>query len=84
MNKILVINAGSSSLKFSLIEMPEEKEIAQWELQADPDPTKRMPQHIFIKLNEKLQKDKKEVMDALEIAYSTAPQKIDYTEKIIN
>ena len=28
MNKILVINAGSSSLKFSLIEMPEEKEIA--------------------------------------------------------
>ena len=28
MSKILVINAGSSSLKFSLIDMPEEKEIA--------------------------------------------------------
>ena len=27
MTKILVINAGSSSLKFSLIDMPEEKEI---------------------------------------------------------
>ena len=28
MTKILVINAGSSSLKFSIIDMPEEKEIA--------------------------------------------------------
>ena len=32
----------------------EEKELAQWEAQADPDPAKRMPQHIFQQLNEKL------------------------------
>lgn len=76
-HKAIIKNLESKKIEL------EEKEIAQWELQADPDPTKRMPQHIFIKLNEKLQKDKKEVMDALEIAYSTAPQKIDYTEKII-
>lgn len=60
----------------------EEKELAQWEAQADPDPSKRMPQHIFQQLNEKLLKEKEEIRQALCKAYEAMPEPVDYEEKI--
>lgn len=60
----------------------DEKELAQWEAQADPDPAKRMPQHIFQQLNEKLLKEKEEVRQALCKAYESMPEPVDYEEKI--
>lgn len=58
------------------------RELSQWEAQSDPDPTKRMPHAIFVQLNEKLQKEKAEVEDALHEAYETVPQSIDYENKV--
>lgn len=60
----------------------DEKELAQWEAQADPDPSKRMPEHIFKKLNEKLLKEKEEVRQALCKAYESMPEPVDYEEKM--
>lgn len=60
----------------------EAKELAQWEAQADPDPAKRMPQHIFQQLNEKLLMEKEEVRQALCKAYESMPEPVDYEEKI--
>lgn len=61
----------------------DEKEMSQWESQSDPDPSKRMPQHIFQKLNEKLLKEKEEVQQALCKAYESMPEPVDYEEKIV-
>lgn len=61
----------------------EAKELAQWEAQADPDPAKRMPQHIFSQLNEKLLREKEEVQEALCKAYEAMPEPVDYQEKIV-
>lgn len=61
----------------------EAKELAQWEAQADPDPAKRMPQHIFQLLNEKLLKEKEEVRQALCKAYESMPEPVDYHEKLM-
>lgn len=58
------------------------KELAQWESQADPDPKKRMPQHIFEQLNEKLLKEKEEIQQALCKAYESMPEPVDYQEKM--
>ena len=58
------------------------KEVAQWEAQSDPDPTKRMPHEIFQKLNEKLLKEKAEVQQALCKAYESMPEPVDYSEKV--
>ena len=60
----------------------EAKELAQWEAQADPDPAKRMPQHIFQQLNEKLLKEKEDVRQALCKAYESMPEPVNYEEKI--
>ena len=60
----------------------EEKELAQWEAQADPDPAKRMPQHIFDQLNKKLLQEKEEVRQALCKAYESMPEPVDYEEKM--
>ena len=60
----------------------EAKEISQWEMQSDPDPAKRMPQHIFQQLNEKLLKEKEEVRQALCKAYESMPEPVDYKEKV--
>lgn len=59
----------------------DKKELAQWEAQADPDPAKRMPDHIFQKLNEKLLKEKEEVRQALCKAYESMPEPVDYEEQ---
>lgn len=61
----------------------EAKELAQWEAQADPDPSKRMPQAIFQKLNEKLLKEKEEIRQALCKAYESMPEPVDYEHKIM-
>ena len=59
------------------------KELSQWEAQSDPDPAKRMPQHIFQQLNAKLLKEKEEVQQALCKAYESMPEPVDYTEKVV-
>ena len=60
----------------------EAKELAQWESQAHPDPSQRMPPHIFKMLNEKLQKEKAELMEAMCNARKSMPEPVDYQEKI--
>ena len=60
----------------------EAKELAQWEAQANPDPSQRMPAEIFKKLNEKLLAEKEEVKEAMCNARKSAPQRIDYEEKL--
>jgi len=59
----------------------DEKELAQWEAQADPNPAKRMPEHIFQRLNEKLLQEKEEVRQALCKAYESMPDPVDYEEQ---
>ena len=59
----------------------DKKELAQWEAQADPDPARRMPDHIFQKLNEKLLREKEEVRQALCKAYESMPEPVDYEEQ---
>lgn len=61
----------------------EEKEVAQWEAQYDPDPDKRLPQHIFKKLNEKLLKEKEEINKALCKAKGSMPKEINYKEELL-
>lgn len=61
----------------------EKKEIEQWDAQYDPDPAKRLPQHIFAKLNEKVLKEKEEVNKALDKAKDSAPKHIDYRDELI-
>lgn len=61
----------------------EKKEIEQWEAQYDPDPSKRLPQHIFAKLNEKVLKEKEEVNKALVKAKDSMPKHIDYREELV-
>lgn len=58
------------------------KELAQWEAQSDPDPSKRMPHEIFQQLNAKLLKEKEEVQQALCKAYESMPEPVDYSERI--
>lgn len=61
----------------------EKKEVDQWEAQYDPDPSKRLPQHIFAKLNEKVLKEKEEVNKALEKAKDSIPKHIDYRDELV-
>lgn len=68
-------------LKARQVEL-QEKELAQWEAQADPDPSKRMPDHIFKVLNERLLKEKEEIRAALCKAYESMPEPVDYEEKL--
>ena len=81
-------NRDSAQLHRNLIKRLEAKraeldakELAQWEAQADPDPAKRMPPHVFQALNEKLLKEKEEVRQALCTAYESMPEPVNYEEK---
>jgi hypothetical protein len=60
----------------------EAKELAQWEAQANPDPSQRMPPEIFKILNERLLKEKDEVKEAMCNARKSVPAPIDYKEKL--
>lgn len=59
----------------------ENKEIEQWDAQYDPDPDKRLPQHVFKRLNEKLLAEKEEVQKALTKAKDSIPKQVDYREE---
>jgi len=83
-------NKDAASLHLNLIKRLEAKrteldakELAQWEAQADPDPAKRMPAHIFQLLNEKLLKEKEEVREALCKAYESMPEPVNYEDKLV-
>ena len=82
-------NGDSVKLHEELIKALEKKlkdinarELSQWEAQSNPDPSMRMPQAIFRQLNEKLQKEKAEVQEALLEAYETIPPTVDYVKKV--
>jgi hypothetical protein len=60
----------------------QEKELAQWEAQAHPDPAQRMPANIFKQLNERLQKEKEETEQALYNAYNEMPKTVDYEKQL--
>lgn len=60
----------------------EAKELSQWESQSHPDPSQRMPPHIFAMLNEKLLKEKEEVKEAMCNARKSMPSPIDYNETV--
>ena len=61
----------------------EKKEIEQWEAQYDPDESKRLPPHIFQKLNEKVLREKDEVNKALCKAKDSMPQPVDYKDELL-
>lgn len=61
----------------------EKKEIEQWEAQYDPDESKRLPPHIFQKLNEKVLKEKDEVNKALAKAKDSMPKPVDYKDELL-
>ena len=82
-------NGDSVKLHAELIKSLEKKlrdinarELSQWEAQSNPDPSMRMPQAIFRQLNERLQKEKADVQEALNEAYETIPQSVDYVKKV--
>ena len=81
-------DGNSHKLHANLIKRLEAKreeldaqEISQWKAQTDPDPSKRMPDHVFQILNEQLLKEKEEVRQALCKAYESMPEPIDYEEQ---
>lgn len=61
----------------------QDREVALWEAQADPDPEKRMPQEIFKKLKDKIVKEKDDIQKALKQAYETMPEPVNYEEQTI-
>lgn len=61
----------------------EKKELEQWDAQYDPDLTKRLPPHIFQKLNEKVLKEKDEVNKALCKAKDSVPKQVDYKDELL-
>ena len=65
------------------LEELEKKEVEQWEAQYDPDESKRLPQHIFKVLNEKVLKEKDEVQKALAKAKGSMPKQVDYKEEMM-
>lgn len=61
----------------------EERELSQWRTQSDPNPSVRMPPHIFEQLNKELLAEKEEIKKALCEAYESLPQPVDYETKIL-
>lgn len=60
----------------------EKKEIEQWEAQYDTDESKRLPQHIFKVLNEKVLKEKDEINKALAKAKDSMPKQVNYRDEL--
>jgi DNA invertase Pin-like site-specific DNA recombinase len=61
----------------------EEKEVAQWEAQYDPNPDLRLPPAVFKKLNEKLLAEKDEISKSLAKAKGSIPKQVDYKEEVL-
>lgn len=59
----------------------EARELAQWETQANPDATQRMPAEIFRQLNEKTVKEKENIKRALREACTEMEEAVDCEEK---
>ena len=66
------------------LEMLNEKEVLQWEAQYDPDPEKRLPEHVFKQLNKKLLAEKEEIKEALCKAQKNTPQPVNYRNKVLS
>ena len=64
------------------LEALDQKELAQWNAQTDPDPSKRMPAHIFQKLNAELVAEREKVVQALYEARQNTPQPTNFKERI--
>jgi hypothetical protein len=84
------VDKESNNLHEKLINSLEKKladlnarEIALWESQVDPDPTKRMPPNVFQALTEKIVKEREETESALAKARETVVTPIDYEKKIV-
>ena len=60
----------------------EKREMALWETQADPDLSVRMPNHIFLALNDKIVKEREQTTLMLEQAYASMPNPKLYRENI--
>ena len=61
----------------------EKKELEQWDAQYDPDESKRLPPHIFQKLNEKVLREKDEISKALSKAKDSMPKQVDYKDELL-
>ena len=81
-NSVELHNQLIKNLEKKLKEL-DTKELAQWEAQSDPDPDVRMPPDIFKRLREKLLKDKAEIRQALNNAYESMPEPVNYEEKVV-
>lgn len=81
-NSIELHNQLIENLEKKLKEL-DAKELAQWEAQTDPNPANRMPPAIFAQLNQRLLTEREETRQALQNAYHSMPQKINYEEKIV-
>ena len=81
-NSVELHNQLIKNLEKKLKEL-DAKELAQWEAQSDPDPDVRMPPDIFKRLREKLLKDKAEIRQALNNAYESMPEPVNYEEKVV-
>lgn len=60
----------------------EKREMALWEAQADPDLSVRMPNHIFLALNDKIVKEREQTTLMLEQTYASMPNPKLYRENI--
>lgn len=60
------------------------KEISMWESQFDTDESKRMPEHIFQSLKDKLTKEKIETEKSIEILKEKVSKTIDYEKQKVN
>lgn len=69
-------------LEKKMVEL-EKKELEQWDAQYDPDESKRLPPHIFQKLNEKVLREKAEVSKSLDKAKDSVPQPVDYKDELL-
>ncbi len=67
------------SLEKKLKEL-DEKEIRLWDEKTSPD--NDMPEHIFKQLKDKITAERQAINSTLQQAYHTAPQKINYEEKL--
>ena len=69
------------SLEKKLTEI-EDTEVARWDAQTNPHSTNKIPDDVFKRLTDKLQKEKEETKKALASAYESMPKPINYEEKI--
>ena len=59
------------------------KELALWDAQINPDPSNKMPTHIFQAITDKIVKERQDTTIALEKARKQTVKPIDYESKII-